>query len=313
MEGIVELFHSQSKDSTVRINIYADEVQCRKCPYTNDDWFYIGIIVENIANELLPEIINLRYCHNFDKTSKYFLKNDRIVHWVDVASNDTRNICNRWLEFILDHSKSEKHFYAYILGINDSKLNKDEFGDKQEFNSKYNRFFRTAVLYAIKCFFPKRKIIVENIFHEQGQQQDHDYFPWHCIYKLDNNDENIICKCNGVTFIPKSHRDCIRSNIIQLCDLFLGVSTTALHGLIDSSAAKYKAELVKMFVPLLKRMVENPKNVNSSHNYANRIMISFFPREKTNLGDVRRFGNQFYTNRKIRYIDQLSGQLSLFG
>ena len=308
----MDLFHSESTKPPVRINIYADEVQSKKCPYTNDDWFYIGIIVENAANELLADIIDLRYCGNYDNTSAYFRKNDRIIHWVEVSDIDTKNICYRWLEYMLDPYRSKKSFYAYILGLNNSKLNKYEFGDKQEFNRKYNRFFRTAVLYAVKCFFPSDHIIIDNIYHEQGQQQDHEYFPWHSIYKIDQSDNSITCACDSVTFLPKGHRDCRRSNIVQLCDLFLGVCTTCLHGLSDSNTSTYKPELLEKFLPLLKRMIEAPHNRNSSYEHANRIMIRNFPKTRTDLDDIRRCTNQFYTKRPIRYLEQISRQTSLF-
>jgi len=307
----MDLFKGYIDDQPVRINIYADEIQSKKCPYTNDDWFYIGIIVENMAHELLPEIIDIRYCGNNNRNSVYFQKNDRLIHWVDVTDIDSKNICHRWLEFILDPIRSQKSFHAYILGINNSKLNSIEFGNEQEFNRKYNRFFRSAVLYSLKCNFPNKNIIIENIYHEQGQQQFHEYFPWHCIHRIDQSENKVTCECDSVTFLPKSHRDCERSNIVQLCDLYLGISTTAIHGLEKSNTSKYKAGLIDMFLPLLKRMINNPSNVRSSYAHSNRIMIRFFPKENTDIDDIRRYTNQFYTARKIHYLEELSGQMSL--
>lgn len=307
----MDLFGNQSSSPPVRINIYADEVQSKECPYTKDDWFYIGILVEKVGKELLPDVLDARYFGNYDKDSVYFCKNDRIIHWTDISDIDTKNICDRWLNYILDPSRSEKFFHAYVLGLNNSKLNKHEFGDEQEFNWKYNRFFRSAILYAVKCFFPSDQVIIENIFHEQGQQQNHEYFPWHCIYKIERGDEKISCSCDRVTFLPKSHRNSPVSNIIQLCDLFMGVCTTCIHGLLDSNSSKYKAELLRKSLPLIQRMIGEPNNRNSRYRHANRIMIRNFPRERTDLNEIRRLTNQFYSVRRLHYLEQISGQMLL--
>ncbi len=154
-----DLFGIISEDKPVEINIYADEIQSEKCPYTGDIWFYIGIIAEDLSNPLLEDIILERFCNNLDCKSPYYLKNNRIIHWSEIDDIDTKNICRRWFEYILDVSKSSKKFYCYILGINDTKLNKEEFDLTDPFNSKYNRFFRSAILYALKTFFPNMKII----------------------------------------------------------------------------------------------------------------------------------------------------------
>jgi len=183
-----DLFGKTRVEEPIQINIYADEVQGRHCPFTNTVWNYIGIIVENLAYPLLDDIIHERFMGNFDKTSKYYDMNNKIVHWCEIRSADAKNICKRWFDYILNPEKSRKTFYSYILGLNDSYLSKEEFDSEDEFNSKYNRFFRSAVLYALETFFGGRQVIVENIFHEQGQQHDNAFFPWHLIYKLEKDD-----------------------------------------------------------------------------------------------------------------------------
>jgi len=307
-----DLFGDEIQQKCARINIYADEIQSKKCAYTNDNWFYIGIIVEDLDNPLLDDIINERYCDNFDKKVPYFAKNDREIHWSEVNDIDTKNICKRWLKYMITTYKSEKKFYAYILGINNSKLSKTEFDDKNEFNSKYNRFFRSAVLYALKSFFSNARVIVKKIYHEQGQQQNHKYFPWHSIYKIGRRDKNIQFKCDNVTFLPKDHRKDRRSNIIQLCDLFLGVSTSILHGIKKSKRSVYREELANMFLPLFQKMVDEPYEENGVYAHSNRVMIRFFPKEQSSPLDLQRFVNQFYTKRRLYYMEQKAGQLSLF-
>jgi hypothetical protein len=294
----------------VNINIYADEIQSKVCPLNQDKWFYIGLVVEDLARPLLENIIEKRFCGNLDQTSEYYRKNNRIVHWCEINSADKKNICKRWFEYILDPNQSKSTLYSYILGLNDSKLIREEFDEKDEFNSKYNRFFRSAVIYALKKFFPAKNVIVENIFHEKGPQQFNKYFPWHCIYKLEQEEE-VIFNCKDITFLSKDHKKRKESNLIQLCDCILGVSTSIIHGIKKSNNSNYREELADLYFPLLERIVNRPQNVKSSYKYHNRILISFFPKEKTELGDDKRLNNQFYTDRNLTYAEQKTGQLRI--
>lgn len=291
----------------IHVNLYADEVQGRRCPYSNTVWNYIGIIVENLAHPLLDDIIQERFMGNFDEKSKYYEMNNKVVHWCEIRIADTKNICKRWFEYILNPDKSRNTFYSYILGLNDSYLVKEEFDTANEFNSKYNRFFRSSVLYALKTFFSGKQIVVENVFHEEGQQQHHQFFPWHVIYKLEK-DETISFNCDKITFLPKDHKKNKRSNLIQLCDTVLGVSTSILHGIDKNKNSKYREELADLYLPLLARLTENPNNKNSRYEHHRRIMIRFFPRERSALGDEKRLINQFYTSRSLYYQEQKSGQ-----
>jgi len=304
-----DLFGNRIINKPVKVNIYGDEIQPIKCPYTKEKWFYIGILVENTENPLLPDIIDERYCGNLEKNSPFFDKNNRILHWSKVKDIDTKNIAKRWIKYILDTQKSAQKFYAYILGINDSKLDRTKFANTQEFNSKYNRFFRSAVLYGLKRFFPKKKIIVENIFHEVGQQQYHEYFPWHIMYKV--REENIFFNCDRIIFLPKSHQENERSNLIQLIDLVMGLCKDILHGIKENKKNLFKIELINLFLPLFKRMIEKSENKNSSYKHANRIIIKFFPKNKLETNDLERYKNQFYTRRKMIYVERSCGIVNL--
>lgn len=239
-------------------------------------------------------------------------KNNKIVHWSDIRIADTKNICKRWFNYILNPGRSSSKFYSYILGLNDSYLEKEEFDIKDEFNSKYNRFFRSAVLYALKVFFRGKHVVVENTYHEVGQQAHSKYFPWHVIYKLEQEEQNISFNCREITFLPKDHRKDQRSNIIQLCDVVLGVSTSIIHGIEKSRSSLYREELANLYSAIFKRIIENPKNKNSWYKYYNRIMISFFPNKKTAPDDIRRLSNQFYTKRKLYYIEKNLAKWSCF-
>lgn len=305
-----DLFGNEHVQQPVHVNIYADEIYSKICPDSGNNWFYIGLVVEDLTIPLLEDIVKERFCGNFDKASEYYDKNNNIVHWSVIRGADTKNICKRWFEYVLNPDKSGKTFYSYILGVNNSNLIREEFDTDDEFNSKYNRFFRSAVIYALKIFFPRKEIVVENIFHEEGTQQYNEYFPWHCIYKLKQQD-SVTFQCDNVTFLPKDHKKCKESNLIQLCDCVLGVSTSIIHGIEKSNNSKYREELADLYCPLFSRVVNEPRNKNSRYQHSNRIIVRFFPKDKTNLGDDKRMTNQFYSQRSLYYIEQKSGQMLL--
>ncbi|MFZ5955800.1 MAG: hypothetical protein ACOYT4_05225 [Nanoarchaeota archaeon] len=306
----MDLWGNDEIEKPVEVNIYADEIMSKKCPYTNHHWHYIGIIVEDVNNPLLPDIIKERFCNNFDKSSPYYEKNNKQIHWSEIRTADVKNICKRWFQYILDPSKSSKTFYCSILGINDSFLNKEEFDAENDFNSKYNRFFRSSIKYSLKCFFGGKKIIIKNIYHEQGQQQHHEYFPWHVIFKLKSEEPNFSFEKGNIEFLQKDHRNDERSNLIQLSDCFMGAITNIIHGFEHSNRSNYRIELLDLLLPLAQRMIKEPKNINSSYAHLNRIMISFFPKRKTDLNDPQRYVNQFYNNRRLKYEEDKSGQES---
>lgn len=318
------IFNEKLEDS-VLINIYADEVISKEDPFTKDKWHYIGLIIEDLRFPLLENLKKLRYFNNFDEKSPFYEKNNKIIHWNELRSVDEKNIAERWLDYLLEPDRelwenvnnaktipSRKTIYFYILGLNNSKLNAEEFDTKNEFVSKYNRFFRSAILYAIKYFFPEMQIVIKNIFHEDGQQSQSKLFPWYTIFKLNDSSNNINVLSSEIQFLPKDHKENELSNIIQLCDLILGLSTSILHGIPESKSSNYREGLLQKYFPLFERLIKQPSNRNSSFKYYKRLAISFFPKEKTNIDSWERCKNQFYTKRPLFYEHQLSSQQTLF-
>ncbi len=293
------------KNDLVCVNVYADEVQSRICPWSWDEWHYMWIVIEDVSNPLLDVIKRERFKNNFYIASPYYEKNNKIVHRADLTSADTKNIAKRRLSFIIDPTKSKEKFYSYIFGINVSKLDIDEFNKESEFNSIYNRFFRSSILYILKTCFNWKNIVIENLFHEEWQQQDDKFFPWHIINKIHWKEKNISFKCKKIEFLPKDHRKDERSNIIQLCDLILWISTTILHWPENSQRFnKYKKELVEIYYQLFKRILKNPGNKNSRYWYYNRIMVWFFPLKKTKINTFERWLKHFFTDRIMVYESQ---------
>lgn len=91
----MDLFGNIDERRLAHVNIYADE-STKHCPYSDNIWYYIGIIVEDLEFPLLDDIICQRYRGNFDEESDYYEKNNKIVHWNNIRTADTKNICKRW-------------------------------------------------------------------------------------------------------------------------------------------------------------------------------------------------------------------------
>lgn len=307
-----DLFGEEIKSNPTRINIYADEVQNHKDQITGEIWMYIGVTFEQLELPILDQLIEKRYCKDRDGWEEYVKNNDSCIHWTEIKSVNERNICERWIESTIVNER----FFFSILGINLSNLSVEEFGRKDHFNVIYNRFFRTHISYSLKKFFGKG-VIVENIYHEEGQQENSDYFNWHTIFILDK-DEHLNFKCNEIVFLPKDHKKDIRSNVVQLTDLYLGVFKDLHLGLPEEvknskTFNTYKKPLLEKLVPLLKRTVENPDNVNSSYKTFKRVNISLFPKTKSEKGDIKRLLNNFYEPKDVilGYFEQDNPQMRL--
>ena len=245
--------------------------------------------------------------NNFDTTSPYYEKNNQIIHWTEMKSADKVNICKRWFNYIVDNEK----FYFYLLGLNVSKLNIEEFDQNNEFNSLYNRFFRSAVLYGVKTFFGNNEVVIKNIYHEQGQQKEHKYFPWHIIQKIPQSEEKISFSCAEVTFLTKDHKITKESNILQLVDALMGAITNIIHGVEQSKKSKTRE-------PLLKLTLNKVQIATSDNHYKDKwvkkhFLIRFFPSQNTSKDEPERYTNQFFNNRTLKYVEDISyGGKTLF-
>lgn len=110
MKETKDLSDNTIDKKTIEINIYADEIQSKECPYTGEKWFYIGLIVEDLSKFLLGDIISERFSNNFDKNSPYYSKNNRVIHWSEINDAETMHICKRWFEYVLNPTKTKEPF-----------------------------------------------------------------------------------------------------------------------------------------------------------------------------------------------------------
>ena len=234
-------------------------------------------------------------CRDLDKASKRMLA----TKWMDITIRD----------------KADRCIFFDILGLNLSNLHLPAFGDDQ-FAGIYNRFFRSCVLHGIHSCFPRRAVRVLNVFHDKGEQSTHEFFPWHCIYAIEEQSDRISFTSREISFIDSDHREaegCVESHLIQLTDLIMGISS---HCMDSVSRNQSRTTVAKKFMPLLQRMMATPGNTNSSYGYTNKYMISFFPRRRLSAKDLldprKRYLSGFYKQRPLLLKDHLSNQTTLF-
>jgi hypothetical protein len=150
----------------------------------------------------------------------------------------------------------------------------------------YNKFFRTVINYGLKSFFNNSKVIVKNVFHDNGSMERHLYFPYLNLHRLENeipevatfeNKEIIFINSDHKKYLGKNIKLYEESNLIQLVDLILGNISQCLFNLSDDDLKKENASLIH---PLVARLINKPRSYNSSWNYINKQNISLFPKSK---------------------------------
>lgn len=299
------------EEEKVGVTVYADESMNRKCLITNTSWDYMCLCFVSSY-----EIFNIINCLRFnrgqiidnyevDSQDTYFEKNNLKLHFQEINSADKFHIAKRFLEWVVDVN-STRFVKFLILGINRTKIDESKFGQKKIFENIYNRFFRSSLSYGLKRFYNHENVTIENIFHEDGGQKEHEYFPFHAIFKLKNQYD---FKCEEINFIGKNHIQNPHANITQLCDLMLGVTTHIIH---NAKGGTYKDQLADIALPLIKRSITEAKNLNSRYNHRRRFVCSFFPKNEIIMLDGQEvWDSEFYSERPLNYLISQSSQLKL--
>ncbi|WKV08580.1 hypothetical protein Q2T46_13770 [Thermoanaerobacterium sp. CMT5567-10] len=323
----------ETDKKSIILNLYCDEIKeyPLKIPFINtfEKWTYIGMLIvpEFISDKLYKDLINLRCLSQPPKPwgscsepCPYHNLNNTEIHYQNTDDSIKYKIASNWVKYWLD---DRENIYFYILGINLTKLDLDKFGPKKQkdkHSTIYNRFFRTALKRALKTYFRDYdNIIVKNIFHDKGNAEYHEYFPWHSIYKLQSEEDKIYFANNHIKFINSDHRkpdgDPVHSQFIQFIDIILGCFANSLH---LNATSKNKYSLTVSAFPIISRIIKNPNNPNSRYNYYKRQMVQFFPKEDLKGMDEQSLEyrykklNQFYTNRELPIERKINGQLSIF-
>lgn len=345
-EGFLE---SVKPKKVIHLEIYCDEIKRVKDDHDKSVWMYLGALFVPTSKKdvLLNKLLNLR-CIKYNSwhwnendcpnQCRYHDWNNTEIHFKDVYKHRSKfEIAKRWLEFLIENNKKDlRLIYFYILGIDLSKLNLERFGeDKGRDLNVYNRFFRTLISGGAKYFFSEYKfIIIDNIYHDKGSQEEHEYFPWYTPYRLNLSDDKIHVANSEITFVDSDHREYpdendmdfrCESQFIQFIDLILGSIHCCLHA---SATRKEKIELALIIKPLLERLMNNPKNKHSSYHYYRKQQIKFFPKKSIlEFGDVnskqldidgkvveidKLYPDNFYTRKTIRLKDSKNSNIFNF-
>lgn len=288
----------------IYLNVYADEVLGQTMVHQdkdNESWLYSGILLINRFQEdkIIHGLNELR-CPNRNKPGLWnecphecekHKKNDKEVHYSDLNKGDVYQIAKKWLPSIV----SNEEIYISILGINKTKLKHNLFGkDPNDRNETiYNRFFRTLLKGAINYFFKDYDtVVVSNIIHDNNTSlQSHKYFTHHVIKKIESENKNIRFEKERVIFLDSDHRKSKdkRSNLIQVIDLVLGLTTNCIH--FNSKEGNHKFVLSTKFIPTFENIMNRKSSINNKH-----MLISFFPLNSSN-SEIHL--NNFYKNRKL--------------
>jgi len=294
----------------LHLTVFADE---RK--NIENKWDYIAILIvptSEIIN-ILDEIRQSRDKANYYREMKFSELNKR------TTKGDKFNLADLWVNIIMNSARERKRkLYFKIMGIDKDKIDHSFFGDYNtptgKYATVYNRFFRTALLGALKYFFPDSSIVVNNIIHDnEGHLEQHGYFDWHCISKISRSEQKINFDCDKVRFV---HSDHLReknfpndSHFIQLTDIFLGAATYCIHFTNPSNKSQYS--ISKKIFPLVDRIIREPRNKNSSFGYYRKYDICHFPDKPLKSFDGRLYPGSIYKLKTTNFQDHISGQLKL--
>ena len=138
------------------------------------------------------------------------------------------------------------------LGIDTGKLQEAAFGTTgtQQRRNGCTRFFRTAVVYAVKslCDAP---VVVTQIVHDAGDLSQHDIFDWHSVWQM-RTDHDLPLLVTHISFVNSDHAaeygDAVNSPLIQLTDLILGASRLCLE---RTTKKKHQVAVAEHFLPLV--------------------------------------------------------------
>lgn len=306
-----DLFQNEVLEE-VKVNIYADEIWDLEHSVTKEKWLYMMAIYEEVDKAILEDLISERFRKNLKDWESCVEKNNTDIHWTEMRTDKNKQfIAQRWLDWIYKDCAEQRKFYFSMQGINLSNLNLEEFDEAQTLNSIYNRFFRSMVKSSLKIFFKGKDVTIQNVFHESGSQEEHKYFSWHLIKALQNEFK---FDCTETTFLPKSHKENERSNIIQLCDVMGGMIKDLHLGYTLSKKMKNRDEIIKsqsVQELIIKRVIENPRNIKSRLGYSNRFNLSFFPRVNSNAQDrIERMKNNYYDEKEVIWSYRNNGRQS---
>jgi len=293
----------------IHISVFADE---RK--RIDNRWDYIGLLIipTLFLEEILVTLIDCRICVNYNHELKFSALNSS-------GTGEKKELADKWIDIFIDDAKySPDRLYFKAFGVDTDNLNYSFFSDEGSshgtYATIYNRFFRTALHGSLKYFFPNKNIIVDQIIHDnEGHLQNHGYFDWHTIWKLQEIENVIKFNCNNVLFVDSDHNYEMKysdlSHFIQLVDVILGAISYCLHFTNPRNKSQYL--IAKKMLPLVKRIILNPDNKNSSYGYYRKYDICHFPHKPISNYDGTILQGRIYRYWSACFEEDCSGQMRL--
>jgi len=256
-------------------------------------WDYIGLLLLRRQDEeqALSSLLNAR-CLNPNnevwgkctQPCRFHNENNTEVHFAECDSTNKFKVAQSWIKLLRREGKADSGLFRfYILGLDLSKLDYASFGPRSQQNRRitiYNRFFRAALTWAVKSLLDGcLPVRVNGVYHDKGDVEDHPYFPWHSVYRISADQENVSFQTSEITFINSDHRESdghpTYSHFVQFLDVIMGCIVNLLHA---RSLNANKVALAWEAEPLIRRLVETPRNCNSRYHYCGRQAVRFFPR-----------------------------------
>lgn len=284
-------------DTSKHVLIFADE---RK--NVSNQWHYLGLVV--IRAEKANYVLNILARHKTehgvcDSELKFAALNKK-------GKGAKLNCAQAWLkELLYDHRSL---FYFSVIGIDKNKLDFSYFGEGKEERGKYgnvyNRFFRTAVIGALKYFIGDGyPIVIDGIFHDsEGNLENHPYFSWHLPFVV-SREESITCTTDRIYLINSNQskeREFPRyCDLIQLTDLIVGSVSYCFD--ISNPHNLGQKKLSLLMLPLVQDIIESPWE-DRAFAHVNKYSISFFPSRPITIDKYSGYEikGQFYYNREIK-------------
>lgn len=296
-QDLVGSFAEQQKK---RVEVYVDESG-------SADWIYIGYLVISLGmkNSALGILQSSRAEGMYHEEIHF----QKCVNHSESPHGSKTKVAKLWLQhFALDPHKT---FHFHLHGINRKRLCHQAFGDSNQEDNIYSRFFRAGLRYALKCCFDQ-PVEVAHVYHDESRMEYHKYFNWHAILRTQEIEPGIKFLTNRVEFLDSDHLAPNHPNpdgasLIQVVDTVLG----AMRQCIEYSSGKTgKCELAEVVLPLMERITDLKRrnNPNSRYNHHRRVSVSFFPKKQLSYAELQdelsRLTSGYYCNQRLAFRDR---------
>lgn len=224
-------------------------------------------------------------------------RNNTKIHFKEIDKKRERKIiAKKWLAALKSSLKEYVKFSILVIDL--KKLDREYFGINKTDLNIYNRFFRTLLKGGIRYLYSHEHIQINCVYHDEGSQEKHLYFPEMNLEKLEKEtSDNFIINDKKIKFVNDDHKIylkdketelVIHSQFIQLIDLILGSFSQLFLNLSENVDKKEVAEVMReLFESIFKR----------EWKYSGSV--SFFPRYY--LGELAKIESIHDFNKKDCY------------